>query len=205
VANDDKALVPAEGQILPTTEDYLGERGPQHRGTDGLMLVQRQFLQELLAQGSTRKACDVLKIRERRVRGWLTEDDAFRSAFDNLFSLEEATLTRREMEIMSGRAAGMYDEALDAERGRKIKAVCPKCGERFEAGYTAPDWRIRIRAGDTILRAAKILQETKEIKGTVTHVNLTGAEAIALLAIRAGRPVPEAARAALRAKGIAVD
>jgi len=205
VIDDNKALVPLEGEVVSTVEDYLGdERGLQRRGPDGLMLVQRQWLQELLVHGSWRKACTVLQIKERRVRGWLDRDTAFNAAYDNLISPDDTKFTKREMEVMSGRAAGMYDEALDAERGRKIKAACPDCGKEFEVGYTVPDWRIRLRAGDTILRASKILQETKEIKGTIFDIHLTGDEAIALLAIRAGKPVPEAARAKLRAKGIEV-
>jgi len=205
MTDDDKALVPLEGEVVSTVEDYLGDqRGLQRRGPDGLMLIQRQFFQELLVQGSWRKACAALNIKERRVRGWLEADEAFGKAYDDLFGLEDAKLTRRELELMSGRAAGMYDEALEAERGLRQEVICPKCKEKFAINYTRPDWRIRLRAGDTILRASKILQDTKEIKGTMFNINLTGDEAIALLAIRAGRPVPEAARAQLRAKGIAV-
>lgn len=205
MTNDETSLVPTEGEIVSTVEDYLGgERGLQHRGPDGLMLIQRQWLQELLVQGSWRKACTTLEIKERRVRGWLTDDESFSKAYDDLFSLEEAKLTRRELELMSGRAAGMYDEALEAERGLRQEVICPKCHEKFTINYTRPDWRIRLRAGDTILRSAKILQDTREIKGTLVNINLTGDEAMALLAIRAGRPVPDSVRAHLRAKGIEV-
>jgi len=205
MSEDDKALVPLEGEVVSTVETYLGGgHGLQRRGPDGLMLDQRRFLQELLIQGSWKKACKVLEIKERRVRGWLTDDEAFNKAYDDLISLDDVKLTKRELELMSGRAAGVLDEALEAERGLRQKVTCPHCGKGFEADTVRPDWRIRLRTVDTILRSAKILQDTKEIKGTMFNINLTGDEAIALLAIRAGRPVPEAARAQLRAKGIDV-
>jgi len=205
VASDDKSLVPIEGEVVSTVEDYLGaERGLQRRDASGLMAIQRQFFQELLVQGSWRKACAALEIKERRVRGWLETDEAFGKAYDDLFGLEDTKLTRRELELMAGRAVGMYDEALEAERGLRQEVICPKCQEKFSINYARPDWRIRLRAGDTILRSAKILQDTKEIKGTLLHVNLTGDEAMALIAIKAGRPVPETVRTRLREKGIAV-
>jgi hypothetical protein len=195
MTDDDKALVPAE-------EPSGGS--PIHRDGQGLMLEQRRFLQELVIQGSFRKACKALDFKEHRIRRWLREDSAFKDAYDDLFGPEDLEVSKKEMHLLAAKAAGLYEDALEAIRLLKVNVQCPHCKEKFDLDTSRPDWRIRMRAAETILKVAKLLQETKEIKGTMLNVQLTGDEILALTAYKAGMYVPEAVLARLRERGIIV-
>lgn len=192
---EETALVPAK------PADKLGL---QVRGPNGLMLVQTQWLEKLLETGSWRKACAALDppITVRRVRDWITEDLDFEVALDRLLR-PDLEGTKKELDTLASEAPGVYDDALTAERGLRVKATCPECGTEFTVNTMRPDWRTRLKAADTLLRARKLLIDSKEIgvKGNVTHTHLTGDEHMALLAWKAGKEVPEAVMAKLREKG----
>ena len=195
MTDEERALVPVE-------EPSGGS--PIHRDGQGLMLEQRRFLQELVIQGSFRKACKALDFKEHRIRRWLREDPAFKDAYDNLFGPEDLEVSKKEMHLLAARAAGIYEEAMEAVRLIKISVTCPRCNEKFDYDTSRPDWRIRMRATQDILKVAKLLQETREIKGTMVNVSLTGDEILALTAFKAGLYVPEAVLARLRERGIIV-
>lgn len=191
------ALVPAEPH---------GERGLRRRDKDGLMLIQRQLLSELIVEGTLRKACRKLDIKESRARKWLAADPAFQGAYDAQFGPDTLAATRKEIQLLAGEATSVYEEALEAERGLRKEVACPECGHKFTVEGARPDWRMRKSAADAVMRINKILQETKDInvKGGITHTHLTGDEHMALLAVSAGKNVPEAVLARLREKGFLV-
>ena len=191
---EETALVPAEPG---------GKVGQQRRGKSHLMTVQEQWLQNLLETGSWRKACQALDppITVRRVRGWLAEDPVFSAALDNLVGLDLDT-TKKDLDALAAEAPGVYGDAIEAERGVRVKAKCPKCGHEFRVETMRPDWRIRLKGAETLLKYRKLLTETKEIKGGTINLHLTGDEAMAVLALQAGKAVPEAVLARLREKGV---
>lgn len=195
----EKALV---AEVVEDVE-AVDERGRLRRDTNGLMLIQRQFLHELAVQGgSWRKACRTLNIKERRVRNWLTEDMAFKDAYDALYGPEDLDATRRQLQQLAGSMVDVYEEALEAERGMRMQVKCPKCEHTFMAEGKGADQRVRLRAADTVAKIMKLLTDTKEIKGSVVHTHLTGPEALAILADGFGQPIPEAVRARLAERGL---
>lgn len=192
---EETALVPAEPH---------SEQGLRRRDKDGLMLIQKHFLVDLMELGSWRKACLKLDIKERRVREWLANDHAFQEAYDAQFGREELAAIRKEIQFLAGEATNVYTEALEAERGLRKEVTCPECEHKFTVEGARPDWRMRKSAADAVMRINKILQETKSInvKGGITHTHLTGDEHMALLRLDAGLPLPEAVMARLREKGL---
>jgi len=191
------ALTPAEPR---------GERGLRRRDKDGLMLIQKEFLSELIVEGTLGKACRKLDIKESRARKWLAVDAAFQTAYDAQFGPDTLAATRKEIQLLAGEATSVYEEALEAERGLRKEVACPECSHKFTVEGARPDWRMRKAAADAVMRINKILQETKDInvKGVITHTHLTGDEHMGLLALKAGKDVPEAVRAQLREKGYPV-
>ena len=193
-----KKKPPEETAIIPA--DGLGLL---RRGKDGLMTIQRMLLEELMEEGgSWRKACQKLDIKERRVRFWLTNDDAFSEAYDKLLGSVDITATKKELDYLASGAAELYEEAMQATRGAKVDTKCPKCGKEFEVHAAAPDHRIRMKAMETLLKISGTLKETRKVEGQLLNISLTGDEIIALMAYQVGQPVPESVLAALREKGV---
>ena len=190
----DTSLIPAEPK---------GESGLLRRDKDGLMLIQRMFLTEFALEGTLRKACRSLDIKERRVRGWLATEPAFQEAWDLQFGPGERDAVHKEMMHLTGEAMSVITDALEAERGLKKETSCPECGHKFTVEGARPDWRMRKAAAELVFRVTKIYTESKDIrvKGGMTVTHLTGDEHMALLALKAGKTVSEAVMARLREKG----
>lgn len=165
---------------------------------DGLTLLQRRTLQELAFTPDWREACVKVKVSPNTVKHWLTTEESFRLAYNNLLG-PAVEITRDMLESAAIKAAGMYEEAVEAIKMVELEVHCPKCKHEFSVTNTRPDWNARLRAGDTLLKVSKILVERKEIEGTVTHLSLE--ERIALARWKHDGQIPPSMVERLRQKG----
>ena len=160
------------------------------RDADGLMLNQRRLLQEMAQVTDWRKACENAEIKPETARGWLTRDEAFIQAYNDLLG-PAVEIARDLMESSALKAAGMYSEAIEAMKVIDTEVTCPHCRKEFTLESVTPDWNARLRAGDTILKSAKILKDVKEISGSITHLSMEESLALAKAkhAMRNGLPL----------------
>ncbi len=143
----------------------------QARDADGLTLTQRRALQELAFTDDWRQACVKAKVSPHSVKHWLSTNEAFHTAYNNLLGPAVAVV-RDMMESSAVKAAGMYEKALDALKTVEREIRCPECQHEFILPESGPDWNARLRAGDTVMRVAKVLKDVKEIGGTITHLSM---------------------------------
>lgn len=127
-----------------------------------------------------REACEKAGVPANSLKYWLAHEPAFQKAYNSL--LGPAVEVARDMiESTAVRAAGMYDEAIDAIKGIDCTVVCPACQHEFSAKVGEPDWAARLRAGDTVLKVSRILKDVKEIGATITHLSVEESLALARL------------------------
>lgn len=157
-------------------------------GVDSRM---RLFIEELAATASWQGAADVAGVNERTPRRWLSNHDGFRALFDETFGSTDKDSYKRQADILQSKALRVYDESMDAAQTVEVKVQCPECGERFTVDYVVPNQGTRLKAADSVSKITSMLKETKEHKGTITMVQLTGIEKSALIAIQAGFPVAQ--------------
>ena len=181
-------------------------RTVRRRDGDGLRVEQRRFFQELADTGDPRRACASAEISWNRFKTWLQRDRHFQTAFDNALG-PAVDIVREMLETSATKAAGVLDEALDSNESFEQDVVCPnpECGHQFTTRVQIPNWAIRLRAGEMILKGARVLKDSKEIKfeGTMTH--LTMDQHIALAAFKAGRTIPPNARSELERAGLLTE
>ncbi len=165
---------------------------------DGLTLAMREVLQEMAHEPDIRRACGNAKVPFSTVKSWLQKEPGFQAAYDNL-TTPATELIREIMEGHAMRATGMYAEAIDATDVVDVEVKCPDCDNVFHTEVAQPNWQARLKAGEVAMKVARVLKDVRES----THVNikLTLEEAVAVAAIKSGRPVPPAMFARLRAKG----
>lgn len=163
----------------------------QVRDGDGLTLVQRRCLQELALTANWRQACDNAEVPPNTLRHWLSTNADFQSAYNDLLG-PAVDVARDMIESTALKAAGMYEEAVEAVKMVELEIVCPQCKHEFSVANPRPDWSTRLRAGDTVLKVAKLLIDRKEISGTLTHLSMEQnlALARARFFLRSGR-VPD--------------
>lgn len=153
----------------------------QRRDKDGLTLQQRNTLQALAQEEDWRKACASVGVLPATLQKWLQTDEKFGARYDQLLG-PALDIAQSIIETSALKAAGMYEEAMDAVRTVTRDVTCPECSHRFTAFQTVPDWSNRLRAGDTILKVSNILIERKRIDQTITTLNFE--ETMALAQIR---------------------
>lgn len=159
----------------------------------GLTLPERRILTEIAMTGSWMEAATNLGYNHRQVRN-LFKKQAFKEEYDKLFDTEELKSVQREMEMVAGDVAKIYEEAKNAELVKRLPAVCPSCGHKFTFLATVMDWSAKLKAGEVLLRVAGLLRDNKNIKveGSVQHtvLTLTADDLIMLQRIKAGFEVP---------------
>ena len=173
----------------------------RHRDSDGLLVEQRRFFQSLADCGDPRRACEESQITWTRLKTWLARDRAFGEAWDRALGPSVDTV-RELLETSATKAAAVLDEALDSDATIEHDAVCPACAFLFTVRVQIPNWQVRLRAGEMILKGARVLREVKDInvEGTVTHMTLE--QRLALAAWKAGQHVTPQALTELRNLGL---
>lgn len=181
-------------------------RTVRRRDGDGLLVEQRRFFQELADTGDPRRACESAEISWGRFKTWLQRDRNFQTAFDNALG-PAVDIVREMLETSATKAAGVLDEALDSNEAFEQDVTCPNpdCQAQFTARIQIPNWAIRLRAGEMILKGARVLKDSREIQfqGTMTH--LTMDQHIALAAFKAGRSIPPNVRSELDHAGLITE
>ena len=174
-----------------TTDVTTSGRQLQAKDDEGLTLEQRNLLQELgMHAGDWKQACVNSQIPQKRCQRWLANNEAFLSAYNNLVG-SSLDIVQDRMEDLAHRAGDMYEEAMEAVRYWSKDVTCPKCTHEFSVPVGGPDWNARLRAGDTLLKSAKILKDVKEISGSITHLSMEESLALAKAkhAMRNGLPL----------------
>lgn len=150
----------------------------QVRGAEGLTLVQSRVLQEMALTTDWREACARVEANPRTVRSWLEHDPAFQDAYAALIGPAIST-ARDLMESSALKAAGVYNEAMEAIKVIEQEVTCPHCSLPFMTEMGMPDWNSRLRAGDTVMKVARILKDVSEKSVTITHLTMEDNLAIA--------------------------
>jgi hypothetical protein len=157
------------------------------RDHEGITFVQRQWLNKLQETGSWEAACKLTQRSARTIRRWIADDAAFKKVYDDTFAVNNEDL-KDLLSAAGEKAMNILSEALSAEMTRKLKTQCPTCKTDIHVTVQLIDWNTRMRALDKVLQVKGLLVERHEIKhgGTVTHLNLTGSEMLALARYRHG-------------------
>lgn len=151
----------------------MGNNGRQlqRKDEDGLTLVQRRLLTELVLEPDFRQACENAKVPPNTAKHWLATNEAFIRRYDNLLG-PVVEVARSTMEATSLQAANMYGEAIEANKTLYRDVDCPECHHEFTVSIKAPNWPTRLRAGETILKSSKVLKDVRETETIITNLNL---------------------------------
>lgn len=151
----------------------MGNNGRQlqRKDDDGLTLAMRRVLGELALTPSFKQAAENAEVPVSTVKHWLATDDDFRRQYDGLLG-PVVEVSRNLMEANSAQAAEMYGEAIEANEPTEHELTCPDCEHTFTAVIQAPNWPTRLRAGETVLRASKVLKDVRETETIITNLNL---------------------------------
>lgn len=138
---------------------------------NGLLPEQSLVIQALATQPDWKKACDEAGVPYANFRRWIRMDAAFRDAYNGLHS-GVIDAVRAQIEATAQKAAEVFDEATEATRDVSVEIKCPNCNTDIKITAEVPDWNVRMRAGETSLKVAKILKDVKEVGGVVTIAQL---------------------------------
>lgn len=157
----------------------------------GLTTEQRRLLAEIAAIGDWRIAAQNVGLSSRQVREQF-KNQAFKDAYDNLFTSEELKVTQRELEMASSELGQLYQDAMQAEVQKTVNVVCPACKAKFNIFVTVMDWTAKLRAGETLLKLTRLMKDEKSIKmeGQVNVVHMELKDKLALWRVEMGLPVP---------------
>lgn len=149
-----------------TTDVTTSGRQLQAKDDEGLTLQQRNLLQELaLHPGDWRLACTNAEVAPKLCQSWLSTNESFLSAYNNLVG-SSLDIVQDRMEDLAHRAGDMYEEAMEAVRYWSKDVSCPKCKHEFSVSIGGPDWNARLRSGDTIMKVSRVLIDRKQIEQT---------------------------------------
>ena len=189
------------------------------RDGDGLMIDQRRLLQAIPHYGDPKEACEAEGISWTRFSSWLSKDEAFQQAFNDCFGSPVETV-KALFESSALKAWTVYDDALDATHTVKQHVTCPNeqdvtcpcgcaetftvlCNHTFPVEFETSNEAIRLRAGETVLKTAKVLVERKEV--TQTNIRLSLEEMVALTRLKSGRSIPPHLETKFRQMGLIKD
>lgn len=167
----------------------------------GLSPLQSQFIEELALCGVWARAARTVGVDYRTPRNWLKNNEAFKTAFNKVFGSTDLEVIRKHAETLSHTAMGVYAEVMEAEKTLRQQVQCPECGNRFGVEWRIEDNIVRLKAADSVTKIAGLVKDQKDIniKGTIIHYD--GADAAALIAYKAGRPISPSMTRRLRELG----
>lgn len=158
----------------------------------GLSLQERRVLVEIARTGSWQEAAKNLAMTRRQMQTLFGRPE-FKQHYDELFNTEEVENAKRELNMVVSGLGKLYEDALIAETDVRTRVACPKCNHRFEVVTRVLDWAARLKAGETLMKYARLLKDERSVKveGNVGVIHMTAGEYIALQRLRMGLPVPE--------------
>ena len=128
----------------------------RRRDSSGLMLDQRRLLQELARCQNWTQACIRAEIHPERFRTWVKRDRAFRKVYDAIHQ-SAVELARVAMRAASYASVEALEKAHAAVKVPKRRIRCNHCRRWSTYENPEPDWRTRLRAAETVLKAVGLL------------------------------------------------
>src|SRR3990167_321392 len=177
-----------------------GRSMPRKRMANGLTIDQNLVLQELSASHNWKEACNKAGVEHSRFRSWIKRDQQFLRAFEELHG-GAIEAVKAQLTSSAQRATETFDDALDATKDVTIETKCPACGSDIKIVAEVPDYGVRLKAGEVILKVNRILKDVKEVEGRVTIAALPLHLQLALAAYDAQQPIPPGAEKELRELG----
>lgn len=171
----------------------MGEVAVIERDDQGLTLQHRRVLQEIAIHGDFKKAAANTGLTPTKIRRMLQTDPQFREAYNQMFSVDDLKATESELQLAVQDVAEIFNEAKNAELFKSIRVTCPHCNESFDVDVKNTDWATKLRAAESLAKMTRLWKDQKsvEVKGNVTHLVMTPDLMVALMALRAGRHIPD--------------
>ena len=192
-----------ETALVPVTPKPVRLR---RKDKHGLRLNQKRGL-IALAQGATwEQAAKEAGVEVQTLKDWAILDPAFKAEYDGLLA-GLLTDVKHRMSTMLPKVGDVMAEALDADQPLKVACTCPDCGARFDAVIDSPNWAVRLRVAENLLKQHGQLASKIDVEGDIKHTHvleLSTDERIALQLIRRGKrdAVPPDVYESLQSRGV---
>ena len=194
--------------LVPATPTRIRKRDKH-----GLRLNQKQALIALVQGASKAEAAKIARVHPSTLQGWLQNDPAFLTEYQNLLSglLDDV---KHRMSSLLPKAGDVMAEALDADQPMEatVNVTCPDCGSTFphNVSIQGPNWKVRQRSAEKLLEQHGKLGKTLKVEGEIHHehtVVLSTDEIVALQLIKRGNrdAVPPDIYESLRQRGEIVE
>jgi len=180
-----------------TTEERLPTTW--QRDAQGLLPAQVTFLRELATTLEPRIAADTLGFKWTRIRSWLRSDQAFKTAYDELFSSNREEM-KREVALFADEAMDELFNLLKEEKPVSRTINCTKCGEKNTVIVQVRDASVRAKVAELAQKMSGRLVDVRRLEGEVTH--LTFYQKTALEKVRRGKPIGAQTRIELENMGL---
>jgi hypothetical protein len=180
----------------------MGTNAPKGRTNRGLLPQQHEFLIALKqAGGSLDKALKKCGFRRERYWRWLRLDADFQREYNAIMG-GSLDATRKVMEAASLEAASTLVDAQEAKTALKVSVTCPKCGKEFDEYIPIEDWKVRIKAAETLLKGAGAIVDRKKVDVDIRELNYGEMMALLLLQGDPSGRIPPAMLAKFREQGL---
>jgi hypothetical protein len=168
------------------------------RGPDGLMPVQREYLQKYAELGSEKTAREELNLQNRRVTRWLREDEAFQVAYEEVVAGTHE-LVRLRLKAIEEEVPEAIQALMAATKPMKI--TCPFDKEHtFTITVDHPG--VRAKMVEMLMKSQGHLKDVRRIEGEVNLTTLTMGQRIALALWKDGKDISAQSRLELIALGL---
>jgi len=192
-----------ETALVPVTPKPVNLR---RKDKYGLRLNQKRALIALCQGGSWEQAAKEACVEVQTLKDWAILDPAFKTEYDNLLA-GLLTDVKHRMSTMLPKVGDVMAEALDAGQALKVGVVCPDCGAHYDAIIDSPNWAVRLRVAENLLKQHGQLASKIEVEGDIKHthvIELSTDDRIALQLIRRGKreSVPPDVYESLLSRGV---
>jgi hypothetical protein len=178
----------------------------QRRDKHGLRLNQKRALIALGMGAGWVEAAKEAGVEVCTLRGWTQLDPAFITEYQNLLTglLDEV---KGRMSSLLPAVGEVMADALNSDKPLDVDVVCPDCGARFSTVVEGPNWNIRLRVAENILKQHGQLGTNVHIEGKIEHehtLELSTDDRIAVQLLKRGMhdQVPPSVFESLKQRGI---
>lgn len=156
------------------------------RDKEGLMPIQRQYLQALSETGSEKSARKKLGLKNDRVTRWAREDEGFKRAYD-AYSQQVVESVQMQARVLSEKATEEIDHLLEEMKPIKVTLDCVRCGHKNSTYVQVRDAATRAKIAEMVWKATGVLKERKVVEGEVDVVHMNVGQKLALSLCRDGK------------------
>lgn len=134
------------------------------RGSDGLMPAQREYLQQYAETGSEAEARKKLGLSNRRVARWHREEEAYRTAYDEVVGgVHEAV--KQRLKAVEEELPEAIKRLMHGMKPIPIK--CPACDEKFTVSVN--NQTVQARIVEMMMKATGHLKDVRRLEGEILH------------------------------------